>query len=289
MVFLWKGKRTFAPCPHAFAFSPATLQTPSLAACRDSCLSHDDAGQKSRDSRAFGRRDEKLYSGCVKAINFSDPFTLVLLGIGGTAAVAFLGWLGNRLLKRLSPLHITIEEANARYLTSGLRLPRVGEQALGGMVPGNVPSAPQDALQLAVFVRLGLRNRGPAQKTLASAELLIGYHDGRSVVRPAQDRNGMRFTKCDVAADGGYEPVELYFIFGQDDYRKGGYDYSNGATYLLTVRPSLGGATRFELQVQPPAKADKPTIVNWKQLRWGWQHPKLARSAGQYPRPVQEG
>jgi hypothetical protein len=145
------------------------------------------------------------------------------------------------------------------------------------MVHDDVPAQLIDALKLVVYVRLELKNTSSVTRTLAGARLHIGKHDGNDISCPAYDGEGKRFAKCDVGPHGGYEAVDLRFAFGVDDYGKGGYDYSEGATYLLIVSPAVGRARRFQLDVSPALKPDAAATVTARRLRW-WQQVRLAET-----------
>jgi len=206
----------------------------------------------------------------------ADWKNLVITVAGGLTVLAIAAVLA-LVVRALFRLRIVVEEANARYLAPGLRMPRTGE-AHSVMVHDDLPADLLDALLLDVHVRLGLRNRGPVAKTLAGVRLVIGSHDGKEVSGWANDSEGKRFTKCEVGRYGGYESVDLRFSFGPEDYGKGGFDFSEGARYLLEARPAVGGAKRFELDVTPAARPTDPARVTVRRLRWPWNHAALTET-----------
>jgi hypothetical protein len=151
---------------------------------------------------------------------------------------------------------------------------RVGEQSesFGGMVSDLLPSTLEGALQLCVSLSLALRNGGPGAETLTDLELAIGRHDGKELVELARDDHLALFQKLEVKGQGGFETLDVVFVYGSDDYGdRGGWNYTTGAVYELRGRTSKGGRFRFELVLAPPAPAEipRPASVMWNRLRWG--------------------
>jgi hypothetical protein len=99
--------------------------------------------------------------------------------------------------------------------------------------------------------------------------LNIGSHDGVALVVDAVDDAGARYKGSQVAAWGGYQSIDAYFVFGSNEYGlKGEWDYSDGATYALTVLSSPMRRYRFALIVSPAHQAAQPAHIEWRRLRW---------------------
>jgi hypothetical protein len=185
-------------------------------------------------------------------------------------------WLFRRLWYRWGRLHIAVEAADAQYQVGGLRLAQSGEVPdLGPMVHDLSSSSAKDALHLLVHVRVGVRNFGPIARTISGLVLTIGLHNGQALEEAAKGDGGDRFKKSTTAAGDGYDSIDAHFVFGSDKYGyRGGWDYSRGASYALTVTSSRKRRDRFVLYVTPPRHAEEPAAITWRRLR-PWQQPSL--------------
>lgn len=140
------------------------------------------------------------------------------------------------------------------------------------MVPDLIASSLNGADQLCVTLSLAFRNGGPGTEIVTDLELAIGWHDAQELVESAFVGESP-FQKLEVKGQGGFETLDVAFIFDSDDYGlRCGWDYSTGAVYELRGRTSKDGRFRFELQVSRPTSTEvpSPATITWK--RRGRRH-----------------
>src|SRR5262249_22992487 len=102
-------------------------------------------------------------------------------------------------------------------------------------------------------------------EVLSRAYFDIGAGAGVELSQPAQTRDGDRFVKCDVPGDGGFEVVDLFFIFGSDAYgAKPGWDYSLGAEHRLVLKTARGQNVEYIVEVGVAKGAVGPAMVRWR-------------------------